>query len=111
VNLLGGNIDTIHKTIETLIDVNEDIGLEVNIKKTRYMLVSHHQNSGENHDVTRANRSVQSQRFKYFGTAVTNQNMIQQENKKRLNFGNVCYHLVQNLFCSYLLSKAIRIRT
>jgi hypothetical protein len=35
--------------------------------------------------------------FKYFGTAVTNQNLIQEEIKRRLNSGNACYHSVQSL--------------
>jgi hypothetical protein len=42
--------------------------------------------------------------------AVTNQNLIQEEIKRRLNFGNACYHVVQNLLSSRLLSKNIKIR-
>jgi hypothetical protein len=40
----------------------------------------------------------------------TIQNLIQEEIKRRLNLGNVCYHSVQNLLSSRLLSKNIRIR-
>jgi hypothetical protein len=47
--------------------------------------------------------------FKYLGT-VTNQNFIQEENKRRLNSGNACYHSVQNLLSSRLLSKNVKIR-
>jgi hypothetical protein len=46
----------------------------------------------------------------YFGTTLTNQNMIQEEIKRRLNSGNDCYHSVQNLLSSRLLSKNIKIR-
>jgi hypothetical protein len=35
--------------------------------------------------------------FKYLGMTVTNQNVIQEEIKSRLNLGNACYHSVQNL--------------
>jgi hypothetical protein len=35
--------------------------------------------------------------FKYFGKAVTNQNMIPEGIKIRLNSDNACYHSVQNL--------------
>jgi hypothetical protein len=48
-------------------------------------------------------------KFRYLGTAITNQNGIQEEIKRRLNSGNACYHLVQNLLSSHLLSKNIKI--
>jgi hypothetical protein len=48
--------------------------------------------------------------FKYLGTTVANQNLIQEESKRRLISGNVCYHLVQNLLSSRLLSKNLKIR-
>jgi PAS domain-containing protein len=48
--------------------------------------------------------------FRYLGTTVTNQNLIQEEVKRRLNSGSVCYHSVQNVFPSRLLSKNIKIR-
>jgi hypothetical protein len=48
--------------------------------------------------------------FRYLGTTVTNQNFIQDEIKRRLSFGNACYHLVQTLLSSRLLSKNLKIR-
>jgi hypothetical protein len=36
--------------------------------------------------------------------------LIQEEIKRRLNAGNACYHSVQNLLASCLLSKSIKIR-
>jgi hypothetical protein len=41
---------------------------------------------------------------------VTNHNLIQEEIKRRLNSGNACYHLIQNLLSSCLLLKNIKIR-
>jgi hypothetical protein len=41
---------------------------------------------------------------------VTNQNLIQDEIKRRLNSGNACYHSVQNLLSSRLLSKNVKVR-
>jgi hypothetical protein len=48
--------------------------------------------------------------FIYLGTTVTNQNLVQEEIKRRLNSGNACYHLVQKLLSSRLLSKNLKIR-
>jgi hypothetical protein len=56
VNLPGDNIDTIKKNIQTLIDASKEVGLEVNIKKTKYMLLSSHWNAGQNHAIKTANR-------------------------------------------------------
>jgi hypothetical protein len=41
---------------------------------------------------------------------VINQNIIQEEIKRRLNSGNACYHSVQNLLSSHLLSENLKIR-
>jgi hypothetical protein len=51
VNLLGDNIDTIKKNTETLIDASKVFGLEVNAEKTKYMLLSRHENAGKNYDI------------------------------------------------------------
>jgi hypothetical protein len=101
VNLLGDNIDTIMKNPETLIDASKEVGPEISVKKTKYMLLSRHQNVGQNRDIKIANRSFGNvSQFKYFGTTVTNQCLIQEEIKRRMNSGNACYHSVQNLLSS-----------
>jgi hypothetical protein len=48
--------------------------------------------------------------FRYLGMAVTDQNLTQEEIKRRLNSGSACYHSVQNFLSSCLLSKNIKIR-
>jgi hypothetical protein len=45
----------------------------------------------------------------YLGITVTNKNLIQEEVKRRLNSGNACYHSVQNLLSSCLVSKNLKI--
>jgi len=48
--------------------------------------------------------------FRYLGTTLINQNSIQEEIKSRLKSRNACYHLVQNLLSSSLLSKSLKIK-
>ena len=48
--------------------------------------------------------------FKCLGTTLTNQNSIAEEIKSRLRSVNTCYHLVQNLLSSKLLSKNLKIK-
>jgi hypothetical protein len=75
------------------------------------MLLSCHQNAGQNRDIKKVNRSFENvAQFKYLGMTVTNQNLIQEEIKTRLNSDNACYHSIQNLSSSHLLSKNLKIR-
>jgi hypothetical protein len=37
--------------METLIDASKEVGLEVNTEKTKYMLLSRHQNAGQSYDI------------------------------------------------------------
>jgi hypothetical protein len=48
--------------------------------------------------------------FRYLGTTITNQNLIQEEIKRRVLSGNACYHSVQNLLSSRLPSKNVKIK-
>jgi hypothetical protein len=47
--------------------------------------------------------------FKYLGATLTDQYSIQEEIKSRLKLENACYHSVQNLLSSRLLSKNLKI--
>jgi hypothetical protein len=49
-----------------------EVGLEVNTEKTKYMLLSHHQNAGQNHDIKVANRCFENVvQFRYLGMPIT----------------------------------------
>jgi hypothetical protein len=75
------------------------------------MLLSRQQNAGQNNNIRLGDRSFENvAEFRYLGTTVTNQNLIQEEIKMKLNSGNACYHSVQNLLSSRLLSINAKIR-
>jgi hypothetical protein len=87
----------------------EEVFLEVNIEKTKFMFLSLLQIAGQNWEIKIAEKSFENMsQFRYLGTG-TNQNSIQEGIKSRLNSGNACYHSVQNLVSS-LLSKNIENR-
>jgi hypothetical protein len=66
VNLLGDNIDTVKKNTETLIDASKEVGLEMNVENTKYMLLSYHQNAVQDHHMKIGNRLFENvTRFKY----------------------------------------------
>jgi hypothetical protein len=78
LNLLGDNINTINKNTETLIDASKEVGLKVNVEKTKYVLVSHDQNADQNWGIKIGNRSFENvSDFMYLGMKVTNRNLIQ----------------------------------
>ena len=73
--------------------------------------MSRDRNAGRCHSVKIDNSSIERvEEFKYMGTALTDQNSIQEEIKSRLKLGNVCYYLMQNLLSSRLLSKNLKIK-
>jgi sorting nexin-29 len=111
VNLLGNSINTINKNSELLLEVSRDIGLEINAKKTKYMIMSHHPNSEQNPNIRTATESFENvAKFKHLGMTLTNHNDIHDKMKSRLNSGNACSYSVHNLSSSHLISKNLKIK-
>jgi len=111
VNILGGSVYTIKKTAEALVAATREIGLEVSADKTKYMVMSRDQNAGRIHNVRIDNSTFDRvEEFKYLGITLPNQNSIAEEIKSGLKSGNACYHSVQNILSSRLLSKNLKIK-
>jgi sorting nexin-29 len=111
INILGGSIHTLQENAEALVAATREIGLEVSADKTKYMATSRDQNAGRNHSVRIDNSTFETvEEFKYLGTTLTNQNSTPEEIKRKLGSGNACYHSVQNLLSSRLLSKNLKIK-
>jgi hypothetical protein len=109
--MLDDSISTIKENTETLLEASRDVGLEINAEKTKYMIMSHHRNLGQNQNIRIANESFENAaKFKYLRMTLTNQNDIHDEIKSRLNLRNACYYSVQTLLSSHLISKNLKIK-
>ena len=51
VNILGGSVHTIKKNAEALVVASKETGLEVNVDKMKYMVMSHDQDAGQSHSI------------------------------------------------------------
>jgi hypothetical protein len=89
VNMLGGSTQTTEENAEALVITRKEIGLEVNGKKTKYVVMSGDQNTEQNNNIKTGNKSFEMvEQFKYLGTTLKNQNSIHEESKSRLKSGN-----------------------
>jgi len=90
---------------------SKELGPEVNADKTKYMVMSRDQNAGRSHSIKTDNNSFERlDDFKYLERTLQNKNSIQEEIKSRLKSRNACYHSVQNLLSSSLLSKNLNVK-
>jgi len=111
VNILGGSVHTVEKNTETVVVAGKENGLEVNVDKTKYMVITREQNAARSHNIKIDSSSFAGVKvFKYLRTTLTYQNSIQEVIKSRLKSGNACYHSVQNLLSSSCYQKTLRLK-
>ena len=89
---------------------SKEIGLEVNVDKTKYMVMSGDQNAGQSHTMKVDNSSLKGWNSSSIGNNLNKPKLkAREEIKSRLKSGNACYHSEQNLFSSSLVPKNINI--
>ena len=88
-----------------LLNACKDIGLAVNIGKTKYMEIGRHRGMIANVHIKIGSNSYEKAN-KYLGSLLTNQNSIQEKIKCRFKAGNSCYIQSKHV---YLLDFSLRI--
>jgi hypothetical protein len=75
------------------------------------MVMSRDQDAERSHSIKIDDSSFERvEEFKYLGTILTNEKSIPVSIKRRLKSGNACYHSVQSILSSSLLSKHLNIK-
>ncbi len=109
INVLGGGIYTVKENAEALVVATKEFGIEVNVDKTKYMVMSREQTAGLSHTLKFDSSSIERvKELKIFGTNLANQNSINDESKNRFILGDACNSSVQYLLSSSLLSKNVK---
>ena len=107
---MGGRVHTTKGKAETLVVASKEIGVKVKANKLKHGHVSR-KNERRIRSMKIDNSSLERvEEFKHLGKTLTSQYSIQEEIKCRLKSGNACYHSVQKLLSSSLLSKNYRLR-
>jgi hypothetical protein len=94
-----------------LLDASKEADPEMNLGKTKYMLMSCNQKIEQKHSTKIANRSFEDvAKFKYIQKTLKDQNCMHEEIKSRLNSWNACYCSVQILLSSCLPSRNLKVK-
>jgi hypothetical protein len=69
VNILSGSINTVKKCTEFLLGASREVSPEVHTERTKSVVVSRHQNAGQNRNLLTDNEFFENVvKFRYLGT-------------------------------------------
>ena len=72
INVLGGSLRTVKKNAEAVLVASNEIRLEGNVDKSKYMAMSRDQNAGRSHNIKIDDSSFEKGRtVQIFGTNLT----------------------------------------
>jgi len=91
VVILGISEGYIKKTLEEMVAITQQIGLQMNDTKTKYMLNRKVGNKVKEIELM-GKKYEKVESFKYLGAMITNLNDIETEIKSKIAVGNKCYY-------------------
>ena len=108
---MGGTVHTIEKRTESVFVDSKEISLQVTADKTKYMAMSRDQNAGRSHNKKDSKQFLgKSGSVQIFRNNFDKSKLYSGKIKSSLNSGNICYHSVQNLLYSSLLTKNVKLK-
>jgi len=106
--IITGNTRTeVQMNVKKLMKASKNMGLVVNVEKTKYMIVTRRSEDCSNLKVENS-KFEQVKEFKYLGVTLNNKNIMHEEINVRLNAANRCYFAMGTLFKSKKLSIKVK---
>jgi len=111
VDLIGEDTEVLQSKTDALVKACEEIGLQINIDKTKYMITSRNTgNEGNKNIIIRDEVIEKVNKFKYLGAYVTSKNEVTDEIKSLLVSVNACFYSVQKLLTSRLILSKLKLK-
>ena len=96
VVILGRSEGYIKKTLEEMVAITQQIGLQMNDTKTKYMLNRQVGNRVKEIELM-GKKYEKVESFKYLGAMITSLNDIETEIKSKIAVGNKCYYALRTI--------------
>uniref|UniRef100_A0A2S2QJX2 Uncharacterized transposon-derived protein F52C9.6 n=1 Tax=Sipha flava TaxID=143950 RepID=A0A2S2QJX2_9HEMI len=107
--LIASNIENLQKILDKVVIASENLGLHLNVQKTKYMIIDKEQSPV---NLLRLNNVPLDRvhQINYFGQSLIVNWDHSHEIKCRIEKARVAFIKMKNIFCSYQLSINLRIR-
>lgn len=111
IALFGNNIYEIEETLKIIEDRAAEVGLKMNLEKTKYMLVTKTLEQTKPSHVTINNETFEAvSDFKYLGVNINHLNHVQQEINTRLTNANRSFYSMHNILRSRNVSRNTKLK-
>jgi len=109
VVILGRTEGYIKRTLEEMADITQQIGLQMNDTKTKYMINRQDGNKVKESELM-GKRYEKVESFQYLRAVMTSLNEIETEIKSKIVVGNKCYYALGPIIKRRSISQSIKIR-